>query len=119
MNKHAIYHRSKSEYAYAYNKDTLHLLLRTAKDDFDRVDIVIGDPFQWKNQAWVHKIFTMKKRYQSELFDYYFIEYKSKYLRTKYTFILYKNDDVYIYGTRGIEKIHKDDHERIYNLSQY
>lgn len=119
MNKHAIYHRSKSEYAYAYNKDTLHLLLRTAKDDFDRVDIVIGDPFQWKNQAWVHEIFTMKKRYQSELFDYYFIEYKSKYLRTKYTFILYKNDDVYIYGTRGIEKIHKDEHERIYNLSQY
>ena len=34
-------------------------------------------------------------------------------------FILYKNDDVYIYGTRGVEKIHKDDHERIYNLSQY
>ena len=25
------------------------------------VDIVIGDPFQWKNQAWSSEIFTMKK----------------------------------------------------------
>ena len=40
MNYHAIYHRPKQNYAYAYDKKTIHLRIRTAKDEVERAEVI-------------------------------------------------------------------------------
>ena len=45
LEKSAIYHRTDSEYAYLYNETTVHIRLRTKKDNVDAVEVVYGDPY--------------------------------------------------------------------------
>ena len=47
MNLLAIYHEPKSKYAYAYDKETLHIRIRTQKDDIDHIKLIAVDPFNW------------------------------------------------------------------------
>ena len=109
MNKYAILHNQYSEYAYAINKNSLHLLLRTAKGDLAKVELLSGDPFVWKNRAWVKEIKPMTLRYQTELFDYYFIEVKIITKRLRYAFILTdKFNNQLIYHSRGYMPVPDD-----------
>ncbi len=125
MNITALWHQAKSEYAYAYDKETLHILLRTAHDDWDTVNIVYGDAFDWKKLAdhqyvWQHDIKAMSKRYETSMFDYYFIAITLKDLRAKYAFTLTKNDVTYFFGTAGAYIL--SDHDAlysVYDLSEY
>ncbi len=125
MEKLALLHRAKSEYAYAYDKDTLHILIRTAKNDFKQVNLIYGDPFEWhKNEHnkfdWSHRVEPMVKRYQTSLFDYYFIAIKQEQKRVKYAFVLYDDDGIHLYGTRNIIRIRNEsDLYRQYDLSDY
>ena|SRR5690554_2903366 len=109
MNKEAIFHRAKSEYAYAYDENTLHILIRTQHNDFNKVEIIYGDPFDWINKngqaIWQYEIGTMIKRYQTKSFDYYFMAVKPKDLRFKYAFLLTKDEEVYFYGSKRMELI--------------
>ena len=125
MNISALWHQAKSEYAYAYDRETIHILLRTAHNDWDQVDMVYGDPFDWKkNEAgqivWNNLTASMSKRYQTSVFDYYFIALKPKDLRMKYTFLLTKGNDTFFYGTSGCFLLTaKDDLYGLYDLSEY
>lgn len=107
MNRLALWHKAKSEFSYAYDDETLHITLRTARDDLVSVKIIHGDPFSWINNeqgntAWKHKIFKMHKRYQTQDFDYYFVELKPPYLRTKYAFLLEEDNSAYLFGAKRI-----------------
>ncbi|AUD63331.1 hypothetical protein BK010_06910 [Tenericutes bacterium MO-XQ] len=125
MNTIALWHQAKSEYAYAYDKNTLHITLRTAKNDIEKVKIIHGDPFQWTgdkdgNPTWVHHIDEMKVRYQTEDFDFYFIEIKPPFLRTKYAFLLETQGEKYIFGARQTRKLTQDNaYFETYDLSEY
>ena len=44
----AIHHRPKNNFAYAYDKETLHLRLQTKKNNVDTVTLVYGDPYLGK-----------------------------------------------------------------------
>jgi cyclomaltodextrinase / maltogenic alpha-amylase / neopullulanase len=124
MNKLALWHNAKSEYSYAYDSKTLHIMLRTAKNDIDKVYIIYGDPFSWiNNQAgktvWKHEKIEMKKRYQTDDFDFYFIEIRPPYLRTKYAFLL-ENKDQFLFGSKRVKTIEsKDDLYDLFDLSEY
>ena len=41
----AIYHRPESEYAYLYKDKTMHIRIRTKKDDIESINLNYGDPF--------------------------------------------------------------------------
>ena len=41
----AIYHRPESEYAYLYKDNTMHIRIRTKKDDIESINLHYGDPF--------------------------------------------------------------------------
>lgn len=120
MNTYALWHQAKSEYAYAYDKNTLHILLRTAKNDIDTVTLIYGDPFDWSHdnhqKLWRNHSLTMTKRYQSNQFDYYFIEIKPKDLRNKYAFLLEKDNQTYFYGSRLVQLL---DDDIKYDLTEY
>ena len=112
MNIHAIYHEAKSKYAYAFDANTLHIRLRTAKNDVTDVTMIWGDPFNWRRiteeervsqaaqaadgdftqtHTWAHAPeapMPMKKDYSDQYFDYWFIEVKPEYKRTRYAFVI-------------------------------
>ncbi len=125
MNQLALWHNAKSEFSYAYDQETLHITLRTAKNDLDKVQIIFGDPFSWGGDQfgkpyWKHDILAMKRRYQTDDFDFYFAEIRPPYLRTKYAFILESNQDRYVYGSKRVRFI--TDESKLYekfDLSEY
>ncbi|MFP4187168.1 MAG: glycoside hydrolase family 13 protein [Acholeplasmataceae bacterium] len=118
MNERALWHQAKSAYSYAYDDRTLHILLRTASGDADRVSLVYGDPFAWKidrsgKPTWDHEIAIMQKRYETSLFDVYFLAIEPANLRTKYTFLLEKDGHTYAFGSRRLRPIEEND--RLYD----
>ncbi|TVP85888.1 MAG: glycoside hydrolase family 13 protein [Acholeplasmataceae bacterium] len=125
MNRQALWHEAKSAFSYAYDEDTLHLVLRTGKNDLDRVVLVHGDPFDWFDgdkgePKWRHQSETMTKRYQTRWFDFYFLAIKPPYLRTKYAFLLEKDNQTYVYGAKQLRSL--DEPEALYahyDLSEF
>lgn len=126
INIHAISHIPKSKMAYPLDENTLFISLKTAKDDFDMVELIIGDPHDYipdENNVYHWVIETkdrlkMVKQYTTELFDFYISKPKLAYSRAKYSFLLYKNDDIYYYGSKGIRKLKTID-KSIYNNFEY
>lgn len=106
MNEHALWHKAKSEFSYAYDQNTLHLVLRTKKNDVTKAHVLFGDPFQWQDDngtyAWVKDTKSLDKRYSNTLYDYYFIALHPPFYRTKYIFILSSGKDTYAYGSRRL-----------------
>lgn len=110
---YALEHRPKSEYAYAYDATTLHLLLRTKKDDVNQAFLIYGDPFLWEKnidgkRVWRSQEVEMKKTYQTSRFDFYMVEVKPPFLRTKYAFLIDDGNQLYHMGPQGV--IALDDH---------
>ena len=125
MNKDVLLHQSKSNYAYQYDKDTLHLWLRTAKDDFNEVVLLYGDPFKYEpidsemnHWVWVNEGINtvMEKRLSDDEYDYYFASIKPRHKRVKYAFLL---DNTYLYGAREIYDLSTPDDKKKYNLFNY
>lgn len=118
MNIHALLHRSKSEYAYAYDESRVHLTLRTARNDLKEVKLIYGDPFEWNKNGWVYKKEKMVKRYQTSDFDYYFAEVSLVDLRVKYIFSLKDNNGNFsLYGAKRL--VTNPTIEDTFNLSNY
>lgn len=61
MNTTAIYHRPESEFAYLYEKDKMHIRLRTARQDVRHVQLLCGDPYTLYKEAWYQQRIEMKK----------------------------------------------------------
>ena len=74
MNKHALYHRPKSEMCYAYDTKTIHIYLKSSKLDNLKVHLIYGDPFEWDHKngksIWKHENTEMKSKYVDNLHKY-------------------------------------------------
>src|SRR5690606_27185707 len=109
MNKHALFHEAKSQYSYQYNEQKLHILFRTKHQDAVKGSLSYGDPFDWKYENkkahWNSNYIEMTKRYETKMFDYYFIEVEPKDYRCKYAFLIETEDAVYFYGSKRLEKL--------------
>lgn len=110
MLKEAIYHRPKNNYAYAYDNETLHIRLRTKKNDVTSVNLIHGDPYHWEDGAWVINKTEMKISGSTDLFDYWFVEIKPPFRRLRYGFELTSLEESIVYAERGFyEEIPTDD----------
>ncbi len=104
-----VYHEAKSKFAYIYDKDTVHLRLMATKNKTKKIEVIYGDPFfwgpnsidsdKWEWQIESSELCVMKKEYETELYDHYFISIKPKYKRMKYSFII---DGKYLFGAKEI-----------------
>ncbi|KAA0546477.1 alpha-glycosidase [Bacillus sp. BGMRC 2118] len=101
MLKEAIYHRPKNNYAYAYNQATLHIRLRTKKDDVQKVELICGDPYDWKEGQFQTKQLPMSISGSDELFDYWFVEVTPPFRRLRYGFELKSDSEKLIYTEKG------------------
>lgn len=100
MNFQAILHIPKSNYAYPYTPKDFHVRLRTAKDDIDRVTLVIGNQYLWQTR----KPFEMEKIGSDEFYDYYQYDYHCDDTRLGYYFELTKGEEEIIYSEAGFAK---------------
>jgi cyclomaltodextrinase / maltogenic alpha-amylase / neopullulanase len=108
--KEAIYHRPKDNFAYAYDEKTLHIRLRTKKDDIEQVNLIYGDPYEWVNGEWQKATQPMSKSGSDELFDYWFIAISPPYRRLRYGFELKSKDEQLVYTEKGFyREAPKDD----------
>ncbi len=111
MNLSAVYHEAKSRYAYAFDTKTLHLRLRTARDDVASVTLVGGDPFRWiqsqedpnhwewdKTAAFFQ---PMRLEYRTALHDYWFTAVQPQWGRLRYGFVLESGAEKYLFGGRA------------------
>ncbi|WP_139491438.1 alpha-glycosidase [Brevibacillus dissolubilis] len=83
MQREAIYHRPKANYAYAYDDLTLHIRVRTKKHEMQSVELLWGDKYDWDA---THQITLMDKLATDPLFDYWQAAIQPKTRRTRYGF---------------------------------
>lgn len=81
----AVYHRPRKNWSYAYDGRTIHLRIRTKKDDMTEVYALAGDKYLWEQTM---EYIPMSKLSSDELFDYWECEAQPPYRRLKYGFLL-------------------------------
>ena len=88
----AVYHRPKLNWCYAYDGRTIHLRIRTKRNDVTAVSAMAGDKYIWDlSKTYV----PMNKLASDELFDYWECEIVPEYRRLKYGFLLEKGAEKY------------------------
>lgn len=115
MNKAAILHIPKSQYAFAYNQKELRIRLRAAKDDLDKVEIIYAIKYEWLTDR---KSRQMKKSYSDALYDYYTVTLNVPDSRIGYIFLLQSGEEKYYYSEEGLTIEYNHD-KSYYNFFQY
>ncbi|WP_046174867.1 glycoside hydrolase family 13 protein [Domibacillus indicus] len=103
MLKEAIYHRPKNNFAYAYDEETIHVRMRSKKNDLTKVELIHGDPYMWANGEWQRGKKEMKLAGSDELFDYWFAELKPPFRRLRYGFKCINGEETIYYTERGFD----------------
>lgn len=121
ITKSSLHHIPKSQMAYAYDKETLHIRMRSAKGEVKKVTLWIGDPYKWEagglggnleganaESLWIggerHEMLLEGKL---ELFDCWFCEFKPPHKRARYGFIIESTcgNECLFFGEKHIEEI--------------
>ncbi|MGZ9586570.1 alpha-glycosidase [Paenibacillus marinisediminis] len=112
----AIYHRPKQNWAYAYDRKTIHVRIRTKKNDVNRVTVYYGDKFNCWGSLDKTESVSMIRLYQDELFDYWQAEIVPPFRRLAYAFKLESESDTMWMTERGFQK---DEPEPTKNWFEY
>ncbi|MBD0380093.1 alpha-glycosidase [Paenibacillus sedimenti] len=81
----AVYHRPKLNWAYAYDGKTVHLRIRTKRDDVKKVFALSGDKYAWEKTS---EYIEMKILTRDALFDYWEVTVQPPFRRLRYAFLL-------------------------------
>lgn len=115
MEKSAIYHRPESEFAYLYNEDTMHIRLRTKKDDVLKVTLYYVDPYLVGVEGYSHAL-DMEKVASGLEYDYWQVEVSVEFRRIQYVFRVTGLDlSVVLYGDLGVLQDSDDNFKHIGN----
>lgn len=135
ITKSSLIHITKSQMAYAYDKDTLHIRMRSAKDEVRKVILWIGDPYKWEGgglggnlegantqAVWVGgELHEMRLEGQTEFYDCWIGEFIPPYKRARYGFIIESTDgsERVFFGEKHIDDISHptDEKKALMNLS--
>jgi Glycosidases len=111
MEKAAVMHRPDSEYAYCYDRDTLHIKVRTKKNDLQAITMIYGDPYDYKKDRhgdyrWQSRETPMEVIAATQLHDYWFTAVRPPFHRAQYGFVLTdRKGEQTFYGDRGFLKM--------------
>lgn len=95
----ALYHVPRDKWAYAYNSSTIHLRVRTKRDDVEQVFAMTGDKYDWQT---TYQEFAMEKAAHDAMFDYWEVAVKPKYKRLSYAFKLMAGSETVYMQDSGI-----------------
>ncbi|OPJ60327.1 alpha-glycosidase [Clostridium oryzae] len=109
MLKEAVYHMMDSNYAYALDINTLVIRIRTKKKDIKRCILFYGDRCYEKEPILMDSV-ELKVVASDAFFDYFEVEFKTKWKRVCYYFLLDDGKNtLYYYGDEFHEKL---EHQR-------
>ncbi|SDY31072.1 Glycosidase [Evansella caseinilytica] len=103
MLKEAVYHRPKSEFAYAVDENTLHIRLKTKRDEVTKVTLVYGDPYDFDPQkkCWISTQKEMSFNGSDGLHDYWLTDVMPPHRRLRYGFMLEDGARTLFYTEKG------------------
>lgn len=125
----SIIHEPKSAMAYAYDRNTLHIRIKTTKGEVKKMTLLSVDPFNWIprnddtaiydfDQSSVLNI-DMTKEQVTQYYDCWFAEIPDIiWKRIKYCFIAENDKEKYMIGSRDWIPYTKEP-SILYNLSNY
>ncbi|WP_027094173.1 alpha-glycosidase [Cohnella thermotolerans] len=90
MLREAIYHRPKQNWAYSYDKKTVHLRVRTKRGDAGQVRAIVGDKYAWDQTV---KSVEMRRFASDDLFDYWEVAVEPPFRRLRYAFHFIKGEE--------------------------
>ena len=100
ISREAVHHRPKSEYAYALDESTVHVRLRTKRDDVGRCRLLHGDKYDWPASK---EFAPMRRVHADERFDYWQVAVEPEYRRLCYAFLLEDDDEGLWWTEEGFE----------------
>ena len=98
MNREALYHSPKSNYAYPYTTTDIRIRFRTAKDDVNEVRLYYGIKYDWANKTFS----VMEKIGSDKYFDYYQYNIQQEDIRVGYYFEVITDKETIFYTEAGI-----------------
>ena len=133
ITREAIHHIAQSNYSYGYDNETLHLRIKTKKGEVNKVKIRIGDPYIWDEGGcdggnmnatggrWTGgKSYPMRKECETKYFDHWIVEYKPLTKRSRYAFILYGDEETFLFTEKRIEELDgKYDEEKLSAIGNF
>lgn len=81
----ALYHVPRDKWAYAYDSSTIHLRVRTKRDDVENVYAMTGDKYDWNS---TYQEIRMEKAAHDNMFDYWEAAVRPRFKRLSYAFKL-------------------------------
>lgn len=94
----AVYHRPKLNWSYAYNEKTIHIRIRTKRNDVGQVFAYAGDKYAWERTS---DYFEMRVLTSDSLFDYWEVAIDPLYRRLRYGFKLQSGNEVLWFTEQG------------------
>ncbi|WP_079909670.1 alpha-glycosidase [Paenibacillus sp. 32352] len=95
-----LYHAAQSNWAYAYDNETLHLRLRTKRDDVEEVVAETGDKYDWER---TYAEYSLVKMAADGMFDYWEVSVVPPYRRVSYCFRLRAGSETVWMTENGIQ----------------
>ncbi|MFD0048820.1 glycoside hydrolase family 13 protein [Actinomycetes bacterium NPDC127524] len=105
MEHAAIFHRPGDNFIYPTDQETLHIRIRTKKNDVQEVQLLHGDPYEWDKAS----LEPMKISGSDSLFDYWHIHVKPEYRRIRYGFFLKSGEEETYLTEKGFFEEAPDD----------
>lgn len=99
MFKECLHHSPDLKWAYAYDRDTFHLRLRTKRNDVEEAVAVTGDKYDWDNYRLDVQ---MEKIAADPLFDYWEAVVKPEQRRFSYGFRVRSGEETLWLIEKGI-----------------
>lgn len=128
----AVHHVPDSNYCYAYDKERLHLWVKTKKREVEKVFLRIGDPYIWDeggcdggnmNSAggiWTRaENFQMEKECETKYFDHWICEYKQPKKRSRYAFILENSNEKLLFTERRVYDLSFEEKKKLNALNDF
>ncbi|MDM5295859.1 alpha-glycosidase [Peribacillus simplex] len=101
----SIHHRPNDNYSYPINTETLHIRLRTKKQDISSAGLIFGDPYISDNDGqWQYEELPMSLSGSDNRYEYWHIYVKPPYRRIRYGFKVSSEDESAIYTEKGFFK---------------
>ncbi|MDZ5470293.1 alpha-glycosidase [Bacillus sp. 31A1R] len=101
MERSSVYHRPTDQFAYPYDEESLHIKLRTKRDNVDTVELYYGDQYEWVDGKWISHKDSLEKIGTDTLFDYWLIQIKPEHRRIRYGFLLTSASETILYTEKG------------------
>lgn len=105
VQREAVHHEPKSNYAYALDEERIQLRLRCKKGDLDDCTVIVADKFDWPSRETV----SMELVRSDAQFDYWQTTVKPEYKRLVYAFQLTAGDEVLWLTEWGFESATEND----------